>query len=210
MVPWLLLTLIATAVLVVAEVREKTAWRMTAKPLASSGFLLLANAAGALSCRHGRLMFLALALCFVGDMLLLSDSKRVFAAGLGSFLAAHVTFATAFWIRGVDRPSLAGGLAVGVPVAILVLRWLAPHVRGPMRGAVTAYVVTIVAMFATAAGTTGAHGDWRIVSGALIFLVSDLAVARHRFVRREAVNRLVGLPLYYVAQLLLASSAGPR
>jgi hypothetical protein len=36
--------------------------------------------------------------------------------------------------------------------------------------------------------------------------VSDILVARQRFVREAAWNRLVGLPLYYAAQLLLAYS----
>jgi len=33
------------------------------------------------------------------------------------------------------------------------------------------------------------------------FLASDLAVARDRFVAAGASNRIVGLPLYYLAQL---------
>ena len=44
--------------------------------------------------------------------------------------------------------------------------------------------------------------------GAGLFLVSDLFVARQRFVAPGFVNRLFGLPLYYVGQLLLASTAG--
>jgi len=47
-----------------------------------------------------------------------------------------------------------------------------------------------------------------IRAGAVLFWLSDLAVARDRFVRPGFVNPLVGLPLYYAAQLLLASAAG--
>jgi hypothetical protein len=41
-------------------------------------------------------------------------------------------------------------------------------------------------------------------AGALLFYLSDLAVARDRFVRPGLANRLVGLPLYYAGQVLLA------
>jgi uncharacterized membrane protein YhhN len=45
---------------------------------------------------------------------------------------------------------------------------------------------------------------WTAAVGALLFYLSDLAVARHRFVHPAFVNRAIGLPLYYVGQLLIA------
>jgi uncharacterized membrane protein YhhN len=47
-------------------------------------------------------------------------------------------------------------------------------------------------------------------SGAIAFYASDLAVARDKFVAKEAVNRAIGLPLYYGAQLLIAWSVSYR
>lgn len=41
---------------------------------------------------------------------------------------------------------------------------------------------------------------------AAAFFVSDLAVARNKFVSPGIVNRLWGLPLYYAANLAFASS----
>ena len=43
---------------------------------------------------------------------------------------------------------------------------------------------------------------------ALLFYLSDLAVARERFVAPGRTNRLWGLPTYYVAQILFALSIG--
>ena len=40
----------------------------------------------------------------------------------------------------------------------------------------------------------------------LAFYLSDLAVARDRFVSPGLVNRICGLPLYYAAQILFAVS----
>jgi hypothetical protein len=61
-------------------------------------------------------------------------------------------------------------------------------------------------MVVTAFGTFGAGGNAAIVAGAFAFYLSDLSVARQRFVVQSLVNRLWGLPLYYVAQLILGYS----
>jgi len=42
--------------------------------------------------------------------------------------------------------------------------------------------------------------------GATLFWVSDVGVARDRFVARSPLNRYLYLPLYYGAQLLLGTS----
>jgi uncharacterized membrane protein YhhN len=87
-----------------------------------------------------------------------------------------------------------------------VLRWLTPHVPGGMRAAVRAHVVVICTMVACAVGTYVRAGGAGLLAGALMFFVSDLAVARERFVDHEFVNKTWGLPLYYGGQLLLAAS----
>jgi hypothetical protein len=45
-----------------------------------------------------------------------------------------------------------------------------------------------------------------VLLGAVMFYASDLSVARDRFVKRGFLNRVWGLPLYYAAQLVLAST----
>lgn len=45
-------------------------------------------------------------------------------------------------------------------------------------------------------------------AGAVAFYVSDVFVARDRFMKGGFVNRLVGLPLYYAGQFLIAFSLG--
>jgi uncharacterized membrane protein YhhN len=47
-----------------------------------------------------------------------------------------------------------------------------------------------------------------IFIGALLFYVSDVFVARDRFLKKEFLNRLLGLPLYYTGQFILAFSVG--
>jgi uncharacterized membrane protein YhhN len=151
-------------------------------------------------------MLAALALSWIGDVLLISKEPGGFLAGLASFLLAHVTYAGAFAVRGPAWAWVAATLALLAVPYFLVDRWLLPHVKTSLRGLVRTYMAAISVMLALACGLLAAGHTPVIFAGALAFYLSDLAVARDRFVRESLVNRLWGLPLYYAAQLLLAWS----
>ena len=71
------------------------------------------------------------------------------------------------------------------------------------------YIAAISLMVWGAASTLLREAlPWTAAAGAGLFYLSDLAVARHRFVRPAFVNRALGLPAYYVGQLLLAFTIG--
>lgn len=204
MLPWVLLTVAALAGLLVAEARDIRRLAFVCKPLASTGFVGAAVAAGALGTAYGRAVLAALVLSWIGDVLLLSKRSGPFLGGLASFLLGHVAFGVAFVLHGTDRLWALAALAILIVPAVLVDRWLRPHVPADLKIPVRAYIVVITGMLALAAGTSGAGATPRILAGALAFYLSDLSVARDRFIREAFVNRLWGLPLYYGAQLLLA------
>lgn len=52
------------------------------------------------------------------------------------------------------------------------------------------------------------RGRFMVLIGAVLFYISDIFVARNRFIKKEYLNRLCGLPLYYCGQFLLAFSIG--
>jgi len=191
--------------LLVAE-RRQARWGRIAKMVASTGFVGVAVASGAVESGYGRWVLVALGLSWLGDLLLTIASRRAFLAGLGLFLAAHVGYLAAFMVRGVAWTAVAAGAAIALMVAGGVWRWLAPHLDDRMRRSVAGYVVVISAMVAVAVGTTAHDLDLRILLGVVAFFVSDLAVARNRFVAAGFINRVWGLPLYYLAQVLLALS----
>ena len=176
------------------------------KPLASLGFVLLAWVLGASATAYGRWVLAALALSWLGDVLLLSRAAAVFLAGLGAFLLAHVCYALGFLGLGVAAPWLGVGGAGAALGGALILRLLVPVTEGGMRAAVIAYVVVIAAMVALSASATGATGRAAPLVGALAFALSDVSVARDRFVAPGFANSAWGLPLYYAAQLVLAAS----
>lgn len=202
----ILFTLVCLAALLVAERFESRTGRWIAKPLASAGFIATALAAGASDSRYGATVLAALVLGMLGDVLLIPAASAAFLAGLASFLLGHLAFALAFVVRGVEVPLVLGASALAAVPAALVWRWLSPHVPAKMRMPVLAYVGVISVMVATAIGTLGSTGGARIVLGAVMFFVSDLAVARQRFVERTFWNKAWGLPLYYGGQLVLATS----
>lgn len=177
--------------------------RLAAKPAASVCFLVTAVSLGALDTAYGSWVLVALVLSALGDVALLGRATPLFLGGLVSFLVGHLAYVVAFAVRGVDAAWLGAAALVLAPPLVVVLRWLLPH-AGSLRAPVLLYAVVISAMVAAAAGTVGFDRDARILVGALAFYLSDLAVARDRFVEESPRNGWWGLPLYYGAQFLLA------
>lgn len=200
------LTLIAVGLLLVAEFRGARAGVWIAKPLASSGFIAASLAAGALESAYGRSVLVALALCGFGDVLLIPKARAAFLAGLVSFLFGHLAFAFAFTQRGLAPGVFALALVPALAAGLVFLRYCEPQVPNALRHPVRVYVAVISLMLACAAGTVGKAGAPTILLGAFMFWLSDLAVARDRFIVPGPWNRLWGLPLYYAAQLSFAST----
>ncbi len=177
----------------------------TAKTLASCFFLALAVRASPFeNGLDGYVAWIAIGLVLgaAGDVALVrEDSKVWFLSGIGLFLAGHVAYIVAFH-HHFSSPLIAViSLTLAAAFGVVVARWLWPT-AGSLRGAVLAYIAVIALMIALAVATE----EPMIIIGASLFFVSDLLVARQRFVTKSLNNRLIGLPLYYAGQLVLAWS----
>lgn len=165
--------------------------------------------AGILSDVHlqpaGPLLLTGLLLSLVGDVLLVPKSRTIFRIGIISFLLAHVAYCAAFISMKGHWMVTVGAVPVMIAVGVLVGRWLLPSVEAKMKKPVIAYIATICTMVSLSAGMA-ITGNWHFTVAAVIFMISDIFVARDRFVESTFQNRLWGLPLYYGAQLLLATS----
>jgi uncharacterized membrane protein YhhN len=194
-------TVVAVLLLLVAEHRGDRVGKWTFKPLASTGFVAFALAAGALETPYGIAVLVALVLSWWGDLLLIPKDKRAFLVGILSFLLGHLAFAAAFVVAGVSWPWVAlAALVLAIPGA-LVGRYVVPKAPERLRKAVIAYIVVITTMVAFGVGAVAAGAHWLMLAAAFVFYLSDLCVARNRFVTEGFVNRAFGLPLYYGAQL---------
>ncbi len=162
------------------------------------------------------------------DIALVSAKRTWFLLGLGSFLLSHLAYIGAF---ATVRPNALVAVLVAAGLLVpagLVARWLWPHLGADMRVPVLAYIAVITGMVAAAAGAAAGAGPrlpstaalvagepiarwvWQVavMAAAVSFYLSDVSVARDRFVAPGFDNRIWGLPLYYAAQLLFALSTG--
>ncbi len=215
--PFVLLTFIALLVVLYTEYREASmavADHRTllvgaiAKTLASLGFIGAAISAGAFDTVYGMTLFIALAWSFLGDVLLIfKGSRPAFMFGIAAFLMAHLGYVMLFRMRGIDLTAFLVAGAAFTVVALFIWLWLSPHVHGGMRIAVAAYIGVITLMVACAVGTAFAvpDGAFLPLAAAFLFWLSDITVARQRFVQRSFWNRAIGLPLYFTAQFLFVA-----
>jgi uncharacterized membrane protein YhhN len=203
-----LLCIACLAILMVGEFKQDIRIIAAAKTTASTAFIITALQNNALQNQYGQLVFAALILSWWGDVFLIPKSKTIFKIGILAFLLAHFGFAAAFISLGFDAFGAGLGLFAVILIGSLVIRWLYPHLEADMKVPVTAYVLVISSMVLCACATFGATQRWDILLGATMFFVSDLAVARNRFVKEGFDNKVWGLPLYYGAQLVLAYSVG--
>jgi uncharacterized membrane protein YhhN len=192
-----------------AEVRGRPGWLWLAKPLASAAFLWAAVAWGAAGSGVGFALLVGLALCALGDVLLIRQGAGpLLHAGMAAFGLGHLTFAAAFFGHGVSWPMLAVGAAAIALLAAAAWRWLGPRLAMSDRLPVALYVFVISSMLAGAVGAVGAGAPAGLAVGAALFAASDLAVAQDRFVAPSFTSTLWGLPAYYTAQLAIAHGAG--
>lgn len=198
-------TVLAVIGLVLAERANNQRGVWIAKPLASLGFIATAWAAGATESIYGNNLIVGLYACALGDVLLIPRGHKAwFLLGMLAFAIGHAAYAVSFGRYGISDTGTLTALGPMVVVAILTLRWLGPHLPVLMQSAVRMYIAVISVMVALAVGASVASGQWWLAIGAVTFALSDLFVARERFIKPDFKNQLIGLPLYYAAQLILA------
>lgn len=202
-----ILCLVAVAALVLADVRGWELGHVGLKLVASTAFVVLSWQCGAWSSLYGRGIFVALLLSWIGDLCLLSSG--LFLAGLVAFLLAHLAFAGAFILHGVQLVPLGFGVLLAGSGAVGTLVWLWPRLTGVYRMAVPAYAAAIVTMGSLSIASGLSSGNAWLALGGAAFLVSDIAVARNQFGTPHRLNTVWGLPLYYLAQVLFAWSVWP-
>ncbi len=177
-----------------------------AKLIASSAFVGVAIVSGAWQSLFGRLLLAGLVLSWFGDLFLVGTSRTAFLSGLVAFLLAHVAYVSAFIAQGYSRTWLVAAAIPVAIVAIVVFTWLQPHIPAELDIPVRTYIAVISLMVIFAFGTRGAGGPQLILTGALLFYLSDLSVAALRLVQTDFPTYVWGLPFYYGGQLCLALS----
>ncbi len=127
--------------------------------------------------------------------------------GVGAFLIAHLAFIMAF-IQRTLRIRLVGVTAIPVLASSgIIAAWLLPHVPSGDWPMIVAYMGVISCMWLMAGGAAHDTVGRLAFIGATVFFVSDIFVARWRYVDSSSINAFICYPLYYTACLILAWSS---
>lgn len=187
---------------------RSTLWSRIFKIVASSAMVAIVATGNQTLSGYTLFIGAGLLASWVGDLALSFKGDRVFLVGLIAFALAHLFYVASFFARStMDVVSVAVAAAVLAVTAGAILRWLSPHVPDHLRTPVAIYIGIIMVMVVTSFGTSGTIADPRIPTAAVLFMISDVLVARQQFVAPMLSNRIVGLPTYYAAQALFAITA---
>lgn len=153
----------------------------------------------------------ALALCLLGDLLLLDDGR--FQAGAVAFGAAHLVFVAALlWdARSEGWPSgwglLLGGIVVAAALVGVGWRIVAAAAKRRQGTLAAVYLVVISALVLAAGIDSASPGGWLALLGAISFYASDGILAWRRYViGTQRDSALVMVP-YHLALFLLSGWA---
>jgi uncharacterized membrane protein YhhN len=179
------------------------------KPLTTLLTIALAATVPGERGRYRWLIVAGLICSLAGDVWLMLPGDR-FIPGLASFLLAHLCYIAAF-TRGGWRASPSPAVVCG-GYLMLLLWWLLPY-AGEVRVPVAAYSLVICTMAWQAIErwrVEGSTSSALAALGAVLFVVSDSALAVNRFLSPFALERLVVMGTYVPAQWLIALSCGNR
>ena len=171
---------------------------MPATIAASFGFVAAGFSQGLPRSSAGIAGICGLLCCAAGDIL----GPGNFLLGAAAFLLAHICFITFNVRRGLSRshillPSIILAVAMGIVVGIME-----PHVGNVGElWFVLLYWLVLSVMVATAWAVRPA--DCYLRYGAIIFYLSDIFVARWRYLDSSPINGFFCYPLYYTACLLI-------
>ena len=157
-------------------------------------------------------LLVGLIFCLIGDVCLALPQKKAFTVGLAAFLVGHIFYIFSFSSLIQIDQWISGLFFYLFGISALIFLWLRPHLKS-MLIPVLLYVLVITVMASGAwavflKSPFHVFGRTLLLAGSLCFYVSDIFVARDKFIKEEYRNRLLGLPLYYVGQFFLAFSIG--
>lgn len=182
---------------------------VAAKACASMGFVAVALLGGAARDAWGTVVFGGLIIAAIGDGIMGASSKKAFLVGLACFATAYCAYSVAFLMRGVGSLLVVlAALTLGCSAAMATWRYLREHLAQKLRAFVIVYFAVMALMLGFGIASAYSVPNGFLLVGVPLVAVSDIAVARQRFVTASFANKLIGLPAYYVGQTLIAVGVG--
>jgi uncharacterized membrane protein YhhN len=157
-------------------------------------------------------LLVGLIFCLIGDVCLALPQEKAFRTGLIAFLIGHIFYIFSFSSLIPISYWISSGLFIFLGMSVFIFFWLRPHLKS-MLIPVLLYIAVITMMVFGAwavfwKSPFRISGRALILAGSLCFYFSDVFAARDKFIKEKYQNRLLGLPLYYAGQFMLAFSIG--
>lgn len=210
---WLYLFLLASLVDIVFVLEVNSEMRFYSKPLILFGLIVYFYrfTKPIASTLLTKAILSALIFSWIGDILLLWSNLFVY--GLGAFLMAQICYIIGFRLaqRGsiqLEQMNFIKIFFFNLPIyltAAFTFYLINPNL-GSMRIPVIIYIIVIVSMVATARDRfkkCNSASFWQVFIGAVLFFISDGAIALSRFFKDFPESGIVIMGTYVIAQLLI-------
>lgn len=157
-----------------------------------------------------RMMLAGLFFSWAGDVILEFSQRNgsLFVPGLVSFLLAHAMYLTVFLKTPGKNSILKNRVWLLIPVLLfgaLLVKYLYAGL-GDMKVPVILYAIVILSMLTAAINRiekVNSASFYMVLSGAILFVISDSAIAVNKFGHRFELAGVVIMSTYIVAQFLI-------
>lgn len=213
-----LVGMVLQGIFIAVEHKEKYVPAVILKGLAALLFCVIGTAAflgASVNRGFAKLVVIGLYCGMLGDILLNLRfvfpklGQKIFLLGVAAFLSGHILYLCA--IVPLSR-NLMLCLGVGVVLAAALLAWIFKTLTVKLAFKIfgVLYIGAIVLMTAVAVGnviSSSGAAAWMHAVGAALFTLSDIVLIFNTFGKEQKFSlRITNLSLYYLGQLLIASS----
>ncbi len=201
---WLALYAVSVVAVLVATTFSVPDIYVVAKPLLMISLLLYFIAASQGYPGWRKFVGFALVFSWAGDVFLMQDG--MFAAGLVSFLIAHIFYIITYQKTGARQAAFRPWNLAGFAAAGAAIIWVLYPGLGEMLVPVVIYMLVLLTMGVRAhqrKGATSAASFRLVAAGALLFVLSDCLIAINKFAFEVPAERLLVMSTYMAAQFLI-------
>jgi alkenylglycerophosphocholine hydrolase len=165
-------------------------------PILSLSLISLLNIPG----KRGKFLFAGLMFSAIGDFFLALEGNRYFIFGLGAFAFAHIMYILALFKNIILKRKRSVFSLIFIIYGFFIEYLLFPNL-GRMMIPATVYLSLL--MFVGISSVIGKDNNILIISGAMLFMISDSIVAVNTFMTKIPHSSFWIMVTYFPAQFLI-------
>ena len=203
----------------IAVTNALTEIRLVTKPLITISLMLFVHFTIKRKSRFTSKILAGLFFSLLGDVFLMfvPANEFYFMLGLGAFLIAHLFYIAAFYLDSTNKIEVHKRYVLPIFMVFgfscLSYYYLLRPYLGGMNIPVLVYcfVITIMGIMAALRyGKTNFKSFFWILTGAILFIISDAILAYNKFVEHMQIGHLLVMITYMLAQFLIAMGTVER